>query len=201
MVTCEGCVFNPHPDVLQEFALKFVKFADRISSTPTIARNEEGGRWSFSQDDLPLSDRIRLLLEWWEASGDVDFMKAALALLDEGTLELVSWRDGQSLPEIHWLVSNFVDHEHPLKRKLLEGITQRLLAVIEGGLTSDELINVIKNVREYMNDAVRESIEDAIAGAVHCELYETDEAISHLDSEQSLAETLRVSQYLGRTDR
>ena len=108
-------VFNPHPDVLQEFALKFVKFADRISSTPTIARNEEGGRWSFSQDDLPLSDRIRLLLEWWEASGDVDFMKAALALLDEGTLELVSWRDGQSLPEIHWLVSNFVDHEHPLK--------------------------------------------------------------------------------------
>ena len=183
-------VFNPHTDVLQEFALKFVKFADRISSTPTISRNEEGGRWSFSQDDLALSDRIRLLLEWWEASGDVDFMKAALALLDEGTLELVSWGDGQSLPEIHWLVSNFVDHEHPLKQKLLEGITQRLLAVIEGGLTSDELINVIENVREHMNDSVPESIEDAIAGAVHCELYETDEAISHLDSEQSLAEHL-----------
>ena len=72
----------------------------------------------------------------------------------------------------------------------MEGITQRLLAVIEGGLTSDELINVIENVRKHMNDAVPESIEDAIAGAVHCELYETDEAISHLDSEQSLAEHL-----------
>ena len=140
----------------------------------------EGKRWSFSQDDLALSDRIRLLLEWWEASGGDDFIQSALALLNEGALELVSWRDGQSLPEIHWLVSNFVDHEHPLKDKLLEGITHRLVDVIEGGVTSDELVNIIKSVHEYMDDAVPKSIEDGIANAVHYELYETDDAISHL---------------------
>ena len=191
-------VFKQHPDVLREFALKFLKFADIISSTPTMVRYREGKQWSFSPDDLPLSGRIKLLIEWWDASGDDDFIQTALALLNEGSLELVSWRDGQSLPDIHWQVSNFVDHDHPLKDKLLEGITYRLVAVIEGGVSTDELINIIKSVHEYMDDAVPESIEDAIAGVVHYEFYDTRDAIDHLDSEQSLIEHLEYLDILAK---
>ena len=131
-----------------------------------------------------------MLLEWWEVSNSDQFIQRALALLSEGSLDLVSWQDGQALPKIHWWVCNFVDSEHPLKDKLLEAITDRLVAVIENGASPDELINIIESVQEHMGDPAPETVQEAIDGAVHYELSETYDAISHLDSEHSLSEHL-----------
>ena len=181
-------VYKQHPDVLQEFALKFLAFSSTMPSAPTLVRNREENRWSFSLYDLALSGRIELLLEWWDASGCDDFIQMAVTLLNEESLELVSWVDGQTLPKIHWRASNFIDHDHPLNDKLLEGVTGRLVAVIDGGVSINELINIIKSVNEHMEDSVSERVEDAIGDAVHYELSDTDDAIGHLDSEQSLHE-------------
>ena len=63
-----------------------------------------------------------------------------------------------------------------------------MIAVIEGGVSINELINIIKSVNEHMEDSVSETLEDAIGSAVHYEFYDTDDAIGHLDSEESLNE-------------
>ena len=181
-------LYKQHPDVLQEFALKFLAFSNTMPSAPTLVRNREENRWSFSLYDLPLSGRIELLLEWWDASRCDDFIQMAVTLLNEESLELVSWVDGHTLPKIHWQASNFIDYDHPLNDKLLEGVIDRLIAVIEGGVSINELINIIKSVNEHMEDSVSETLEDAIGGAVHYEFYDTDDAIGHLDSEESLHE-------------
>ena len=183
-------VFGQQPHILNDYALKFLTYTDRISSTPTMMRQYKGSRWHWSQDDLPLSSRVELLLEWWERTGENCFMEVTATLLDQERLKLVSWRDGPALPEIHQRVSNFVDEEHPLRQRVLEGIVARLVDVLEQGLTADELINAIKSVQEYMEDAVPETIENAITQAVDYDLNETGDAISHLDSEQGLIEHL-----------
>ena len=139
-----------------------------------------------------------MLLEWWDASGCDDFIQMALTLLNEESLELVSWVDSLTLPKIHWRVSNFIDHDHPLKDKLLECIDDRLVAVVEGGVSFNELIDIIKSVNEHMEDSVSERVEDAIGGAVHYELYDTDDAIGHLDSEQSLHEHMEYLDILAQ---
>ena len=182
--------FKTHPEFLKAVALEFSEYLSRIDATPSMRKSKKDGFSTWTPDDLPITSRVELLLQWWEASCEDKFIEKALALLRDGKLELVSWRDGQSLPELHWWVSNFVDDEHSVRDELLEAVTTRLVDVIEGGMTIDELINTIEGIREYMDDEVPEKIEEIIDQMVRYEFFETGEAISHLDSEQSLSEHL-----------
>lgn len=120
--------------------------------------------------------------------GEDIFIEKALALLREGKLEIVAWRDGRSLPELHWWASHFVDEEHQVRADLLDAITTCLVQAIEGGMPVDDLINTIQSVREHMDYSVPESVEETIDRMVRYEFFETRDAISHLDSEQSLSE-------------
>ena len=80
----------------------------------------------------------------------------------------------------------------------MEAINDRLVAVIESGVTLDELINIIESVQEYMDDVEPETVQEAIAAAVDFEFSEIYDAISHLDSEQSLSEHLEYLDNLAR---
>ena len=183
-------VFKAKPEVLREYAKKFEIFAKTIESTPVFAHVNEEGERLVSQNDLPLSGRIELLLEWWEASDDSKFIEKALQVLNADDLETVPWQDGQSLPSIHWWVQYFVEEQNPLKEELLEAVAARLVAVIESGAAPDDLVSIIKNVQEYMDDEIPADVEDALANALHYEFRETGDAISHLGSEHELSEHL-----------
>ena len=183
-------VCKTNPELLREYAEKFEKFAKTIESTPVFAREDEEDQWLLSRDDLCLSGRVELLLEWSETCGSSNFIEKALQMLNDGELEMTPWRDGQSLPSIHWRVRRFVAEEQPLKTKLLEAIESRLVSVIESGAAPDDLINIIKSVQEYMNDETPDAVEDTISNALHYEFCETRDAISHLGSEQELSEHL-----------
>lgn len=192
-------VFRAHTNVLQKFAGEFLTFAERIEKTPTFVREKEGGRTLISQYDLPLSGRqydlplsgrVELLLEWWDSSRMDEFVSKAVQVTKNDSLELVPWRDGQSLPRTHWWVRNFIDDAHSLKGELLSGITDRLVSIVDEGIGTDDLISIIKSMQEHMVDAVPEQLETAIAAAVHSELWETEDATSHLNSEQDLQDQL-----------
>ncbi len=183
-------LFKTHPEFLKQFATAFSAYSDRIDAKPSMKKTKSDGFWTLSPDDMPVTARVELLLQWWEASGQDKFIEKALALFQDGKLDLVSWRDGQSFPELHWWVSNFVDDEHPVRADLLAAISARLVEAIEGGMAVDDLINTIQNVREHMDDDVPAGVDDAIDRMVRYEFTDTREAISHLDSEQSLSEHL-----------
>ena len=183
-------VFNTNPEVLREFAMKFVKFAETIEATPTFAREGDGDEWLVSQNDLALTDRIELLLDWWEASSNSRFVEKVSDLLGESDLDMVPWRDGQSLPSIHLRARSFLEGKLPLRDNVLEAITTRLVAIIDSKPVVEDLIDIIMSVQKYMNDATPDVVESAIESAVHYELWETEDAISHLGSERELAEHL-----------
>lgn len=182
--------FKAKPQFLREFTKEFMTFARTIESTPTLRSEEDNEQWlGWRQDDLALSERVELLLDWWEASGGSEFIEKALQILSDDGLEMVPWRDGQSLPSIHRQVRDSLG-EHPLKDNLLEAITNRLALSIRSDITTDDLIEIIKSVQEYMGDATPDYINDEIAGALHFEFYETEDAISHLGSVDELNEHL-----------
>lgn len=182
-------LFISHPDFLKQFATAFSGYSDRIDATPSVKRTKSYGSTIFLPDDISVTARVELLLQWWEASGQDKFIDKSLALLIEGKLDLSSSRDGPSLPELHWWVSNLVDVQHPVRVDLLTSIAARLIEAIDGGMEVDEFVQTIKNVRQYIDDAPEE-VDDAIDRIVRYELIETRDAISHLDSEQSLSEYL-----------
>lgn len=183
-------VFKTHPEFLKQFATAFSAYSDRIDAKPSMKKTKSNGFWIWLPDDMPVTARVELLLQWWEASGQDKFIEKALALLQDGKLDLVSWRDGQSFPELHWWVSKFVDDELLVRADLLAAISALLVKAIEGGMAVDDLINTVQNVREHMDDDVPAEVADAIDQMVRYEFTDTREAISHLDSEQSLSEHL-----------
>lgn len=183
-------IFKTDPDLLRKMALAFSDYAERIGATPSFRRTKTHGMLGYSQDDLPVTSRVELLFQWWEVSGHDKFLEKAVALLRDGKLDLVRWRDGQSLPELHGWIANVVDDEHPIRDDLLNSIGTRLVEAIEGGMAIDDLVNTIESVREHMVGKVPEKLNNAIDEAVRYEFTETRDAISHLDSEQSLAEHL-----------
>lgn len=182
-------MFKNNPDYLKQTATTFSRFSDRIDATPSMQKTMSDGHSVWSPDDISITARTEMLLQWWEASGLDRFINRALTLILEDKLELMSWRDGQSLPELHWWVSNFVDDEHPIRANLLAAIAALLAEAIESGMTVDDLIQTIRNVREHMIDVPKE-VDDAIDEMVRYELSETRDNISHLDSEESLSEHL-----------
>lgn len=183
-------LFSTHPEFLKTIALAFSDYSDQIDALHTIRKENHGSGWSWWQNDLSVTGRVELLLQWWEASGEPRFLEKAVELLKSGKLQLVSWRDGQVLPELHWKVANFVNKVYPLRRELLEEINSRLVDVIANGISTDDLVNTLESINEFMDEQLSDALRETIDEAVRYELFETSNAISHLDSEGSLSEHL-----------
>ena len=115
-------IFKTKPNVLREFAKKFATFARTIESTPTFRSEEDIDHGLASRkDDLALSERVELLLEWWKTSGSSEFIEKALQILSEDGLDMVPWQDGQSLPAIHWWVRDSLEEKTSAQKQSLRG--------------------------------------------------------------------------------
>ncbi len=191
-------IFQTHPEIKKEFATAFSSFSNIIESTPTMTETKRNGYTSYSADDLSLTDRAELLLQWWESCGEQHFLDKAVFLLSSSTLRLTSWRDGPDLPQLHWWVNSFVDDNLSQKTVLLEAIEARLTNVIESRPPPDELVSVTENIQEYMSETLPEAAATALENAIEYEFTDTRDAISHLDTESDLTEHLDYLDSLAR---
>ncbi len=180
-------IYRTHPDMLAQFASLFQEFASIIHKTPTVKKKEEDDLEIFS-DDLSISARSDLLLDWWEYSLDDNFIQQVISLLESRDLKDVTWRDSQSYPPLHWRVKNFIAEDHRLKKRLLECIEERFVAVVETGMSIDDLVSTIEKVDEYMEDAVSDVVQEALDEAVEYEFGEVGHASSHLEGKDELSE-------------
>ncbi|WP_197917293.1 ATP-binding protein [Thiosulfatihalobacter marinus] len=192
-------LLKTHPPEVKRFVQLFRGVASRIEETPSQRHIKSSGNfYSVSSDDLSLSDRIELLFDWWQQSEDEYFLDRCLEVLASGKVELVPWHDGRAFPELHWQVSNFVDSEFVQKDKLLRLIEQRLVHAIEGGLPVDEILSVVEAVDEFMADTAPDEVTEALEGVVGYEFSETEEAISHLNTESELSEHMEHLEQLAK---
>ncbi|MDA0155547.1 ATPase family protein associated with various cellular activities (AAA) [Vibrio crassostreae] len=191
-------VFESREMDLKFLASKFKKFSEVIDSTPTLERVEKNGYVSFKYHDLSISDRVELLLEWWERTGDQYFIERALDIFRSGSLETVSWVDGPSLPDLHWWVHNFINDDNNLKLDMLETIEDSLLKILSNGVPIDELVSIVEKLKESMLDTAPQQVSDIINQLVSYEFNDTRNAISHLDTEDELSEHLEFLSELAK---
>tara|TARA_R110002124_G_scaffold60484_3_gene165876 strand:+ start:12759 stop:15026 length:2268 start_codon:yes stop_codon:yes gene_type:complete len=182
--------FKTWEEEIRYFASLFVVFIENIEATTTVKRSTSDGAACLQKDDLCLSDTAELLFSWWEASGDEIFIEAALSMLLEPSHKLVPWRDGSSLPELHWWVKSFVDDDHHCKPELLIAIENRLIDVSSRGVATDDLVTIVEKIDEYMADGDIDHINAELDSVISYEFLETEDAISHLDSKDDLVEHL-----------
>ncbi len=194
-------VFKSHGDVLNEISTEFIRFSEMIASCPSVKRENRDGCTYISSDDLTISDKVELLIEWWECSENEYFITKALEVLGSRSLDSEFWSDGRELPELHWKVSKFVD-DNKYKQKMLKAILSRLLRHIRGGIPVDEIVSVVKSVNEFMSQNLPEEISTEINRVVDFEFENTVESISYLTTEEELSEHLEILESLAKvTDR
>lgn len=181
-------IFEAHEEEVCFFALLFKDFCDVIGSTPTRKSVKINNLVCFFYDDLSIAERVSLLFEWWEFSSDVFFLEKSIELLRSESIDLVSWRDGPLLPEIHWRLSNLIDCDVSLKECLLISMEKTLVILLEGGVPSDDLVSIVEKINEFMFRDESPDVYEALDDAVNQALSETRDAVSDLTTESALAE-------------
>ena len=183
-------LFKTHPEKLAEFANLFSSFAVVIDTTLSLKQSMEFGVPSYRSDDLPLSERVEILLQWWECTHDELYIQKLLDVLHSSSLKIVSWSDGQLLPKLYWQIGEFIDDNHLLKADLIAGVEARLISILESGVPIDELISIVESVYQHIGDEIPNNVQEILESAIDYEFTETEDASGHLDSEQSLSEHL-----------
>ena len=164
--------FKESPDILKAFARDFIGFTSVIDKTPS--------------DDLCLTERVELLLKWWEHSKENSFIHCALKLLQRSSLDIEPWDDGQKIPELYYWVTEFIDDEL-LKQGLIDGFVKRFAEIFDKGVSISVLTPIVKSAYDHL-DETAVGMHDILDEAIDYEFDETSDSIDHLDSEEELTE-------------
>ncbi len=194
-------IFKSHREELEGFSSEFINFSEVIDVCSAVKSETRNGCTYVSLDDLSVSERVELLIDWWECSNNDFFMRKALEVLESGSRSSECWSDGRELPELYWRVSSFIDDDEYIQR-MLKAITSRLLRYISGGVPPDEIVSVVESVNAFMSEQVPEKISVALDQIVNFEFENTGESISDLITEDELSQHLDMLESLAKlTDR
>jgi hypothetical protein len=176
-------------DVLKAFALSFVRIAGEFVQLPIWERVDQyPPGYGLSPTSLSNTSRIELLLAWWEASQDERFADLALALARAPVGGLNSWLDGDQAIE---LLGKLRDGDYfdqlPCMAELADSLEDAIVEMIDGGMPSDELANILGSVelwRWVLGDRVAHALDEAI----RAEIDQVSSIVSDIDSESTLKE-------------
>lgn len=175
---------------LSSFAQLFIHFSDRIEEEPTLVLTNIGRFQSYSHHDLSYSDRVGLLLEWWDQSGNDAFLEKVLHMSCSGRLELVPWQDGRDLPNLIDQVRDIGEEYSNISDELVENLSDKLVEVLQNSMSAEELSSVIEQVDVYLGIDVPEKVEEALDSAVDHEFDEISGPINDMDTEDELTTQL-----------
>jgi hypothetical protein len=183
---------------LKSFALCFLRIADEFVWLPVTSAIQDDTDLFAVPTGLSNTDRIELLLAWWEASHEERFADLALELARAPVEGLESWRDGEEAVElIGKLRDGYYFDEPPCASELADSIEGALVEMIERGMPSDELVKVSDAVDQWdgwLSDRVTSAIEDAIRS----EIDDVWNIVADIDSESTLKDHIQTLQKLAK---
>lgn len=190
-------IFKAHPERIRQFAFAFQQYASRIQDHPTQAPLGPDDLWE-RDNDLAVSERADLLIEWFEASEIDEYVRLAIAVLDNADLKTRSYRDSVELAQFYWSADYILPAGHDLREELLDAIRQRFCTAVKSGLSLDDIVTVVKSVKEYMGDPTPDTVAEALSEVLDYEFKDTRAAISDLDTPDSLQEHLEHLEELSK---
>lgn len=180
---------------LGQLALAFAKVADEFPTTPTRSKSV-----SFptvvSTSDLSNSDRVLLLLEWWEASRHERFADLAIEMVEDPSSEFDRSSDGYDLVEIIKQLRSEYYSGFPYVNELANALEKRLVDALSTGLASDDLGNVLDAI-DSGGDMFSDFVAEAATEAIRQEISDTGWTIAQAESESTLDDHVNWMQKWG----
>ena len=157
----------------------------------------DGSVQMLSANGLSNTDRIKLLISWWEASSNNWFIDLALALAEAPIDGLDSWRDGGEVIE---LVAKLRDGDYfdelPCASNLADALEKGIIDMIRRDMPSDELENISDAV-DLWKHALGEEIPRALDEAIQGEFENVENIVSEIDSDSTLKDHIETLRKLG----
>jgi DNA polymerase III delta prime subunit len=171
---------------LPGFARAFDAVAKEFLRIPTWKKLADHPN-SYSAADLANTDRIDLLISWWEATGDETFARLAADLATKPVSGFSSWRDGTDLIKLMENFRNHDYHEFPFVEEILTALEDGVITMLDSGVASDEL-GPISDAITGAEQALGPNIVAAAKEAIQREFDEIDRMVAEVDSESTLEE-------------
>ncbi len=171
---------------LADFAQAFDVVAGEFLRIPTWKRSA-AYPLSYTAADLANTDRIGLLIEWWEATRDEAFARFATDLAANPVRGFSSWRDGTDLIE---LIGNFRNEYYsgfPFEDEMLTALEHGAISMLSGGVAPDDLERISDAITEA-KDVLDPSITAAAKEAIQREFDEIDRMVAETNSTSTLKE-------------
>jgi energy-coupling factor transporter ATP-binding protein EcfA2 len=182
----------------ESLALSFLGIAAQFPRLPawTIVPGEYGPHRHAT--GLSNTDRIELLIEWWEVTKDQRFSDLALELARSPIDGLDSWRDGNEAIE---LIGKLRDGDYfyglPNASDIADCLEDASVAMIEQNMTSDELEKISDAVDQWshqLTDEVFRAVDDAIRN----EIDNVGNVVEEIDSESTLKDHIDTIRKLSK---
>ena len=167
-------------------ALSFVELAQRLPQLPVwfIVPGEHGSvRYPKG---LSNTDRIEMVLEWWDATKDHRFADIALELARSPVDGLDPWRDGNEVIE---LIGRLRDgdyfYELPHASEIADFLETAAVAMVEQHMTSEELER-ISDAADQWSHHLTDKILNAVNDAIRHEIDNVGTVVGEIDSQSTL---------------
>lgn len=174
-------------DDIKNFALSFLSIAEKFLVLPTFKRSiSNSGGSSLSITGLSNTDRLKLLLAWWNTTKDIRFANLALLLAEKPVEGLSSWRDGSEAIElIHQIRDGDYYEDFPFSNELANRIEAAYIIMLGRSIPSDDLESISDSVESYKN-YLSESLIEAAEAAIFREIEDVQDIVSEIDSDSTL---------------
>jgi hypothetical protein len=171
-------------DERQFVAGAFLPIAERFLNMP-IWKKSTAEPNTYRLYDLYNSERIKLLLEWREVTGQARFGEIALAIATNPVDHLSAWRDGQILIK---LIVDLRTRRYRIfesDRQLSETLEKNVISILKGHVWPDDLekmFDLIDLNLSTLSPAIREAMHDAVIQTVE----DIEATIENVDSQSTL---------------
>ena len=165
---------------LAEFAGSFISVAREFQHIPTWKRSTNYPN-SFSSADLANADRIALLVNLWEASGDEEFARLATDLATKPVSGFRSWRDATDLIEMIGDFRNGYYPGFPFEEEMFTALAEGIITMLDSGVASDDLER-ISDAIDRDETTLGPDIAAAAREAIRREFDEIDRMVAETNS-------------------
>lgn len=180
----------------RELALSFLGIAERFNKIPMWKRDPERAN-SYTFSDSSNLERLKLLLSWWNASGDARFTQIAVALAANPLGGYSAYRDGADMVE---LLRELPDPDYyessPHLAELVVHLEAGLLKLLKSGIGADDLEKISNAIEEHRS-GIGAPIIKAVEDAIIAEIENVKDRVEELDSESTLNDHIATLSSLG----
>lgn len=189
---------QPKLTEIAKLARAFLQIANAFLTLPTWDKSEdEDGLRFLTPTGLSNIERIELMIEWWQASGDEGFLQLVDTLARHPVDGWDTWRDGENLIILAGKLRNTsYFNDLPQADDLADILEEEAANMIkQQSLNSEELEKFSDAYEDWKFDLALD-IKEIIISAIIREFDEIEDVLENLNSQSSVDEHLEILEKL-----